>query len=96
MLASLLLRLAGLALLLVALDTSRFLGHAFIFVLLLPRVLPGARSWLPIVFVVNVLIPSFYVGSDWYAPCNRFAQRFEPVLQAYFYRGTDYLPIWRR
>jgi hypothetical protein len=83
-------------LLLVAHDTSRFLGHAFVFVLLLPYALPRAGTWLPAVFVLNALIPSYYFGSDWYVPCNRYARLFEPWVQKYVYEGTRYHPIWNR
>lgn len=87
---------AALALLLVAHDTSRFLGHAFAFVLLLPHALPRATTWLPVVFVLNAFIPSFYFGADWYVPSNSYARSFDPWIQKYFYQGMKYLPIWNR
>ncbi|MBF8301642.1 MAG: hypothetical protein HW394_2012 [Acidobacteria bacterium] len=86
----------ALVLLLVAHDTSRFLGHAFVFVLLLPYALPRASTWLPIVFVLNAFIPSFYFGPDWYVPCNAYARSLDPWIQKYFYQGMQYLPIWNR
>lgn len=86
----------ALALLLVAHDTSRFLGHAFVFVLLLPYALPRATTWLPALFVLNAFIPSFYFGADWYVPCNRYARSFDPWIQKYFYEGMEYRPIWSR
>lgn len=87
---------AALAFLLVTHDTSRILGHAFVFVLLLPYVLPRASTWLPIVFVLNAAIPSFYFGADWYVPCNAYARSLDPWIQKYFYQGMKYLPIWNR
>ena len=83
-------------LLLIAHDTSRFLGHAFVFVLLLPYALPRSRVWLPIVFALNTLIPSFYVGADWFVPCNRYANIFAPWMKTLFYGGDKYLPYWNR
>jgi hypothetical protein len=88
--------IGALALLLVAHDTSRLLGHAFVFVLLLPYALPRASIWLPIVFVLNASIPSFYFGADWYVPSNSYACWFDPWIQKYFYQGMKYLPIWNR
>jgi hypothetical protein len=84
------------ALLLIAHDTSRLLGHAFVFVLLLPYALPRASTWLPVVFVLNAFIPSFYFGADWYMPYNSYARSFDPWIQKYFYQGMKYLPIWNR
>ena len=86
----------ALALLLIAHDTSRLLGHAFVFVLLLPYALPRATTWLPIVFVLNASIPSFYFGADWCTPYNSYARSFDPWIQKYFYQGMKYLPIWSR
>jgi hypothetical protein len=84
------------ATLFVAHDTSRFLGHAFPFILLLPLALSRATVWLPIVFVLNFSIPSFYFGADWYVPCNCYSQLFVPWVQQHFYPEGNYQPFWNR
>jgi len=86
----------AIALLLVAHDTSRFLGHAFPFVLLLPRYLPKPRATIGAAVALNFLIPSFYLGADWWAPCDPWAKRLAPRVERILYspRGTYRAGWW--
>jgi hypothetical protein len=56
-------------------DTTRVWSNTFIFILLFPAYLPATRNFLLLIIaVVNLLIPSFYLGGDWMAPLDRQAK----------------------
>jgi hypothetical protein len=55
-------------------DTTRFWSITFIFILLFPFYLNRMRNRLLVIILIgNLLIPTFYFGSDWRAPLDRQA-----------------------
>lgn len=88
--------LAAFLFLLYAWDTNRFLAHGFFFVMLLPLYFTRRRQLLAACFILNLLVPSFYVGWNWHVPLTLYAKPFDKSVGKYLYaNGRNYHPVWK-